>query len=249
MRILAVIGVGVSCLLLAADEPEEKVRMSSTERMDFPPGGTLRLRNSTGALTVEGWEQPYVEITTIKSTKVAYDARERGSAMHELDRVRVTAGRRGDELVVTTDYPRHRIVFLPPLPYSLAEKVSFDLEYRIKAPRTARLVAEHDAGEVNVDGLSGDIDVTLRQGEVLLHLSEEGQYDIHAESDIGNVKSDFPGQEKPRRGLFGHRVVNGNSIAAHKLNLKVGFGDIVILKTRTPTPPEPLGPAAKQEGL
>ena len=122
--------------------------MSKTERMDFPSGGTLRLTNSIGVLTVEAWDRPDVEITTIKSTKVAYDAREREKATHELDRVRVTAERRGDELVITTDFPRYRA--FPP--YPLAGETNFDLEYRIKAPSTARLIADHDVGEVNIDG-------------------------------------------------------------------------------------------------
>ena len=40
-----------------------------------------------------------------------------------------------------------------------------------------------------------------------------------------------------------------STAAAHKLNLKVGFGDIVLLKTRTPKTPEPMIPASKPEGL
>jgi hypothetical protein len=48
MRILAVIGVGAGCLLLATDEPNQYVQISGTERMDFPPGGTLRLTKEEG---------------------------------------------------------------------------------------------------------------------------------------------------------------------------------------------------------
>jgi hypothetical protein len=63
------------------------------------------------------------------------------------------------------------------------------------------------------------------------------------------VKSDFQGQEKRRLWLIGHRIVHENSPAAHTLNLKVGFGDIIILKTQIPKPPEPLTTAAKSDGL
>jgi hypothetical protein len=221
IRTLAVLGFGTGCLLLAADEPKQKVQVTKTERMDFPSGGTLRLTKSTGVLTVEAWDRPDVEITTIKSS----------------DNVRVSAERHGDELVVTTDAPRHRR-FSP-----------FDPEYRIKAPRTARLIANHGVGDVNIDGILGDIQVTLLKGEIMLHLPEEGRYDITARSHVGNVNSDFPGPEKRRWWLLGHQSASENSQAAHKLNLRVGFGDIVILKTRVPAPPGPPAPAPKEAGL
>jgi len=202
----------------------------------------LRLTNSIGVLTVEGWDRPDVEITTIRSTKVIDDAQDLEKATHELERVRVAAERRGDELVITTDFPRHRAF------YPLGE-THFDLEYHIKAPTTARLIADHHVGEVNIDSLAGDIHVTLLSGEVLLRLPEEGRYNINAKSDFGDVNSDFPGQEKRRWWLIGHRIVDENSPAPHKLYLRVGFGDIIILKMRVPKPPEPLTPAPKPEGL
>jgi len=219
IRILAVLGFGTGCLLLAADEPRQKVQVGKTERVEFPSGGTLRLTRSTGVLTVEAWDRPDVEITTIQSAKV-----------------RVAAERHGDELVVTTDLPRHRAF------------PRVDLEYRIKAPRTARIIAAHDVGDVNIDGLVGDIQVTLRQGEITLHLPEEGRYNITAKSHFGNVNSDFPGPEKRRWWLLGHRSISESSQAAHTLKLRVGFGDIVILKTRVPAPPGPLAPAPKAGG-
>jgi len=248
---LAAVGLGTSCLLLAADapkqdEPKQKVQVSKTQRMDFPSGGTLRMKNSVGVLTVEAWDRPDVEITTIKSTKVELDARGREKAMHDLDRVNVATERHGDELVITTDFPRHRPfrVFYP-----LSGNTSFDLEYHIKAPANARIIADHTLGDVNIDGLIGDIQVNLAQGEILLHLPEDQKYSIHAQSDFGSVNSDFSEPEKRTGWLLGHRSVDENSAAPHKLNLKVGFGDIVILKIRVPRSPEPVTPAPKADGL
>ena len=127
--------------------------------------------------------------------------------------------------------------------------LSFPLRMSIKAPSATRLIADHDVGEVNIDGLEGDIHVTLLQGEIMLHVPEEGRYNITAKSDFGGVQSDFPGVEKRRRWIIGHRIVNEDSPAAHTLNLRVGFGDIIILKTRVPKPPEPLTAAAQSGGL
>jgi DUF4097 and DUF4098 domain-containing protein YvlB len=101
---------------------------------------------------------------------------------------------------------------------------------------------------VNIDGLAGDIQVTLAQGGIVLHLPEEEKYAIHAKSCIGTVNSDFPGVVKRRAWLLGHRLENENS-GSHKLDLKVGDGDIVIVKTRIPKPPEPLNPVPTAGGL
>jgi hypothetical protein len=100
--------------------------------------------------------------------------------------------------------------------------VAFDLDDRIKAP------------------------ATLRMGEVMLHLREEGRYDIHAKSKFGGVNSDFPGEKERRWRPIGHRIVNRDLPAPHELNLSVKFGDIVILKTRVLKPFAPLIPASKR---
>ncbi len=66
MRILTVIGFGTACLLFARGEPNQRVQVNKTEHIDFPSGGTLRLTNSVAVLTVEAWDRPDVEISTIK---------------------------------------------------------------------------------------------------------------------------------------------------------------------------------------
>ena len=228
MRILSLIGLGGACLLLAAAEPKQNVQVSKTERVDFPSGGTLRLTHAVGILNVEAWDRPDVEITTIKS-----------------ERVHVAVERRGNELVITTDFPRE---FSIPRPYPLGGGARFNLEYRIKAPSSARLIADLKVGEVNVDNLLADVQVTLRQGEIMLHLPEQAAYDIHARSDVGSVNSDFAVQQKRRFWLVGVRTARQDP-KAPTLNLRVGYGDIVILKTRLPKPPEPLTAATNADGL
>ncbi len=258
--ILAAIGFGAGCLLFAADQPKQgapnirepnlgepkpAVQVSKTDRFDFPDNGTLRFINSVGVLTVEAWDRPDVEITTIKSTKADVDAGGLENARHALDKVTVATERHGDELVVTTKFPPHRPfrIFYP-----VSGNTGFNLEYRIKAPASARIIVAHTLGEVNIDGLDGDIQVNLAQGEILLHLPEGGKYNIHAKSDFGSVNSDFSEPEKRTGWILGHKSVAVDSAAPHKLNLKVGFGDIVILKTRIPKSPEPAA-ARKTEGL
>jgi hypothetical protein len=233
---LAIICLGVSCLLFAGEKPKQKIQVSNTEHTDFPPNGVLRLKNSTGELTIEGWDQAGVEITTVKSTKAAYASAERDKASHDLDTVQIATERQGAELVITTAFPRHR--GLPPSS-PLGGAKSFDLDYHIKVPRDAQLIVDHDVGDVHFESVTGDIHATALQGSITLHLPEAGQYAIDAISDFGSVISDFPGSMKRRFWLVGHQFIQ-KAEAPHTLYLRDGFGDIIILKIRKPPTPTPL---------
>lgn len=232
----AVISFGVGWLLLADAEHKERVQVIKTEHMDFPSGGLLTLKNSIGEVWVEGWDQPDVAITTIKSTKTEYDRSDREKAKKELDEVQVVAARQGEQLVLTTIFPRHSI-FSPPLRGS----PRFDLEYHINVPRHSRLVVAHDVGNVFVENLVGDIHVTVLQGIISLRLPEEGQYDIDARTKLGGVISDFPGHEQHRFLMVGHQFVNDASAGAPKLYLRVGYGDIIISSAFAPRVGKPSG--------
>jgi hypothetical protein len=228
IRTLAVL-FGMSFLLLADDDVAQKMQVTHTERVAFPSGGRLQLKNSIGELTVEGWDRPEVEITTIKSTKLAVESKEREKASRELDKVRVSAALQGGDVVVTTDFPRRRSL-LPT--WRRRPDTYFDLEYRIKAPMNASLSVDHASGEVHVDHLTSDIRATDCNGLISLQLPHDGQYDIDARSKLGDVISDFSGH-KERKQWFGHRFVQGKP-APHKLYLRVGIGDIVILRNSKP---------------
>jgi hypothetical protein len=226
--------IGAGCLLAANEEIPRKIELTKTEHADLPAGGTVRIKNSTGELTIEGWDQPGVEITTTKSTKLPYPATgaEHDKAAHMLDEVKVSAttvsaATKGGELVITTDFPRHRRFLLRP---SVGER-DFDLDYLIKVPRDAKLIVDHDSGEVHIDDVTGDVHATAIQGLVTLHLPQASQYSIDAKSKMGEVISDFPGATK--REHFGHAFTQSAQVP-HSLYMRIGFGDIIILKTKQP---------------
>ena len=74
MKRIFLLMISVGCLMAANDEVPRKIQVTKTEHADLSAGGTVRFKNSTGELTIEGWDQPGVEITTIESTKIAYPA-------------------------------------------------------------------------------------------------------------------------------------------------------------------------------
>jgi len=213
--------LAAACLLPAADSSRQKVQLTNTQKADLPAGGLLRLKHSKGEVSIEAWDQPGVEITTVKSTRTALPAAGRDKARKALERVEISVERTGDELVIATNSHSHGL------------PSDTDLEYRIKAPRDARLAVEHGSGEVHVFNMTGDIQSSVGCGTITLVLPAGEPYAIDARSRIGHVNSDFPGQEKRRGWLIGHSFLESSS-APHKLNLRVGYGDIIILKAQEP---------------
>jgi hypothetical protein len=200
--------------------------VSHTERMAFPAGGMLRLVNSNGELTIDGWDQSAVEVTTLESAETD----------KQLEGVRISTERKGDEIVVTTMFPKHPALVRPFRGFSDSH-----LEYRIKAPRNARLTIDHNIGEVHIFGISGDVHATSKMGQITVQLPEEGRYAIDAKSLLGAIDSDFPGDEHTKR-KFGHTFSQQAPSPSQKLYFRIGFGDIAIVKTRIPPMPAPLPP-------
>src|SRR5579872_1941439 len=88
---LTISALGLICLLPGADDSLQKVQITKTERLDFPQHGVLRLAHSIGDVTVEGSDRSDVEITTVKSTRIAYLAHEREKASQELEKIHIAA--------------------------------------------------------------------------------------------------------------------------------------------------------------
>src|SRR5579859_1673199 len=66
--------------------PPEK---TTTERIDFAPGGTIRINGSYGDLNVEGWDRPEVEVAVIKTLPYGHKAKQPDQGASDLDRVRI----------------------------------------------------------------------------------------------------------------------------------------------------------------
>jgi hypothetical protein len=191
--------------------------VTETHTYDLAADGTIQMQNAAGDVSIEAWDQPRVEVTTVKTAE----------EKRVLDQVKVTAETSGNTLNIVSTYKKY-----PHMERPLRWTLNFDLEYRIKAPRNAKLVIEEYAGEVNITGMAGDIQATDRNGDISL-LLPEAKYSIDAKSRIGAVISDFAGKETRNRLLFGHRFEGTDS--GRKLYLRVGYGDVMILKMWKPT--------------
>ena len=77
MRKLLASTIVLALPLLADDRPKETLSRTDTARFNLPATGSIRLQNSFGELDIEGWDNPEVEVTVIRSTERLYDAKAR----------------------------------------------------------------------------------------------------------------------------------------------------------------------------
>jgi len=182
--------------LTAGDLSTQIVRTSETKTLDAAPAGTLHLENPRGAVNIEGWDQPRVEITVIKSTTGVFRASDPGrrdAATHLLEHARIKADRNGDEILISTQVPRR-------------DRGALKVLYYVKAPRDSKIVIDRGNGGVYIIGMAGDIQANMRQGQITLTLPENAVYSVDARATFGEVYGEFDGQGE-RRHLLGHSFV------------------------------------------
>ena len=213
--------------LFAQDGKSLPVPVTSTERVNFAPGGVIRLTTSSSNLFVEAWDRPEVEITTIKSSQRAKC----------LDDIHVVTNRTSaTELAVTTTLPSSS--FFARL---FGRTCSAKVEQHIQAPRDSKLVIQHGAGYAMVSRISGDIEASSRSGDIVLMLPDPGPYSIDAKSKFGSVTSDFAGTAH-REKLIGEQFATASASPSRKIHLRIGFGGIAIKEVpSTPVAPMPAG--------
>jgi len=221
--------------LFGADELKQP-QVNSTERVDFAPGGTIRIDGSYGSLTVEGWDQPAVEITVTKSLRFG------GSTTQDQDQPRlesiklVTNRTSPTELKISTTLASRHGNWSPPLPSTTTNGVG--VEYEIHVPRDSRIAIHHGTGMVTISGVTGDIDASAGRGDIMLWLLP-GSYSIDAKTKLGNVSSDFAGAALSKY-LMGQRFTHVDPAPSQRLYLRMGFGGITIKEIY----PESAAPAA-----
>ena len=215
--------------------PPEK---TTTDHVDFSPGGTIRINGSYGDLNVEGWDRSEVEVTVIKTLPYPRNPKPPEQSTATLDRVRIVTDHKSPgELTISTELPSRHPAWTPPFTRHSAHGVM--AEYEIHVPNDSRLVIQHGTGNVSVNGVAGDIDVRAGRGDILLWLPT-GSYALDARTKFGIVSSDLDGAAHNKY-LIGESFTEANPPPAHRLRLRMGFGGITLKKML----PESQPPAAQ----
>ncbi len=88
--LLAMNAAWAAALAHGQEGPKQSFEVSTTQDVDFMPGGTIRLEHSYGYVTVEGWDEPLVRIMVTKSTDSFYQPDHKPQATARLDHVQVS---------------------------------------------------------------------------------------------------------------------------------------------------------------
>ena len=206
-----------SLLLFLLGVPALAANASQTSLFPVAAPGTVRLENSFGEVSVEGWDRPDVQVIATRS----------GDRQDRVNSVKISASQEGNDVTVSTVYPP-RSVFLHPL----SRRSDVEIRYDIHAPRGSKLVIDHNSGGVNVAGIHGAIHATVVNGQITLDLAP-GAYAIDAQCSLGKVYSDFEGQDRTRR-LLGDRFSREAPAPAPDLYLRARIGDIVLVQRTGP---------------
>jgi DUF4097 and DUF4098 domain-containing protein YvlB len=141
--LLAVLPALSGCFLeeaaLAAHDRLEETR-------SFEPGGTFRLENINGSVTVETWEQDQVRIEAEKSA----------TSDRSLDAIKIEIDGEGDLVEVRTRVPRRRSIF-----GSIGK-----VDYLIRLPAQARVEVETVNGKLYIEGIAGRVRASTVNGTV-----------------------------------------------------------------------------------
>jgi len=217
--------------------PKQSFETTSTERVNFQPGGTISLNSSYGYLTVEGWDEPEVEITVTKSTDRFHEPEQKEKAEKHFDEVRVVTERHSDkELAISTALPRRNslltsvlpsghIIVTTPVPPN--HKRGVTVEYTVHVPRDSRVIVHQDNGYVWVSDVRGDIEVDSHTGDLIVMLPDPDAYWIDARTGMGSVSSDLMGRGH-KRYLVGSHFVHAGQAPSRRIFLRMGRGSITI---------------------
>ena len=209
--------------LFGSDELKQP-QVTKTERVDFPPGGTVRINDSYGSLSVEGWDLPAVEITVTKALRFG-GSKSQDQDQPRLESIQIVTNRTSPtELTVSTTLASRHGDWVPFRSTTTAGGVTAEVE--IHVPRDTRLSIHHHTGYVLVSGVTSDIEASADRGDIVLMLPDSGSYSIDARTKFGRVDSDFEGSALSRY-LVGQRFERTPTLSP-KLYLRMGFGGITI---------------------
>jgi len=187
-------------LLVPAGRPQTKLEVSDLQShpfvADFPCGGKLRIRLRSGDFRIVGTDDN--KITVHIAGKNAENARDLT--------VRFKPSSTGAELRVSGG-PRN------------------ELQVTIHIPKNMGIFVRMPAGELTVEGISGDKDVELHAGDLTISGSDASDYSsVDASVTAGDLEA--PPFGESHGGLF--RSFHKNGPGKYQLHAHVGAGELTI---------------------
>lgn len=163
-------------------------------QVDFPAGHHLRLYLRSGDVRVVGKEDNKISVRV---------------EAHDADRAREVRARyeRWEDYADLTISrgPRNNIRII------------------VEVPKTSGLFVRMSAGQLEIEGVTGDKDAQLHFGEMILHIGDPADYS-HVDASVSSGGLEAPPFGEDHGGLFRSFEKSGNG--KYRLHAHVGAGDL-----------------------
>jgi hypothetical protein len=183
---------------------QQQIPVAGADRivLDFP----------VGELTVEGGDGPQVGL----DVKIACNHRTSRceEAAQALRLVYNTSG--GQLRVEVKNWPK------------FGGSRSLQIRARINVPRDLPLKANLGVGELNVQGMAGDLDVDLGVGEVNVTLPKEAVGSVDLDTGIGEASLHAAGRRYESAGLFTRELSWDKGTGRSRVKVDCGVGEIDV---------------------
>jgi uncharacterized protein YaiE (UPF0345 family) len=165
-------------------------RVSSDFHAIAKAPATLVVDNAVGAITIDAWDKPSVEVNATK----------RGPSYDVVNAIKISVESSGHTLTVTTNFP--------------SGSTDSKVEYTIHAPAATALRLTQSVGAIKSTGFTGDVNehtstgaiestmaalggtqhlqIVVNVGAIKLTLPSNADAAVTASTSVGAIKSDFP---------------------------------------------------------
>lgn len=178
--------------------------------------GTLVVDARVGNLSIEGWDEPRVEIEAEKVVRAGSETK--AKPLYDQIKIQVTGGDK--EVVLRTVYPPRRLWRL----FRGATKLS--VNYRIYMPYDSNLTLKCGNGDVRVRGIVGRQQIRVAYGDVEINVPSIYRLrSLKARTWLGYVQSDLHGEEGAG---FRQKISFWNPSGEQDIDVRVRLGGVYV---------------------
>ena len=165
-------------------------------QVDYPSGSQLSLRLRSGDVRVVGQENNQISVRVeARDTERARDLRVFFERLDNSAELRVSGGPKNDLKIVVT------------------------------VPKNTGLFVRMPAGQLEISDVTGDKDVQLHAGELIVHVGDPAAYS-HVDASVTSGGLEAPPFHEDHGGLFRSFQKSGNG--KYRLHAHVGAGDLTL---------------------
>ncbi len=206
-----ILSAALVAIALPASADDEIVR---SFKQQIPVGNAekIALDFPVGEVTVEAWDNPQVNLEVKIACKEGS-----GRCRESAKALRLVYNGSGDQLrVQVKNWPK------------MSGNKGMHVIAKISVPRDLPLSTDLGVGELNVEGLTGDVSLDLGVGEVNVTLSKESVRSVSLDTGIGEASLVAGGRHYESAGLIAREIKWHEGKGNSRVSVDCGVGEIDV---------------------